>query len=75
MNENKELVWAVELVENGERKILLDYKKRSTPDEARDAAAAHMGIPWKELERRGAKVIQQEMTVHPGDPENPFPEE
>ncbi len=75
MTGKKELVFAVELVENGKKKILLDHTKHATPEEAKDFAAEHTGIPWKELERRGAKVIQQETTVYPGDPLNELPEE
>ena len=75
MNEHKELVWAVELVDQGVKRILLDYRMHATPDEAKDAAARQMGLPWKELERRGAVVVQREVTVHPGDPSAPPEEE
>ncbi len=75
MTAKKELVFAVELVENDKKKILFDYTRHSTPEEAKDFAAEHFGIPWKELERRGAKVVQQELTVHPEDPHNELPEE
>ncbi len=75
MTGKKEVVFAVELVEHDKRMILFDYTRHSTPEEAKDFAAEHTGIPWKELERRGAKVVQQELTVHPGDPLTELPEE
>ncbi len=61
MPNKKELVWAVEYVENGERIVALDPVRRSTPEEAKRALEDARGIPWKELERRGAKVVQQEV--------------
>ncbi len=60
---HNEVVWAVEIIENGVRKIILDHLRHSTPEEAKDAAAAHLGIPWKELERRGATLIQRDLTL------------
>ncbi len=75
MTGKKEVVFAVELVEHDKTMILFDYTRHSTPEEAKDFAAEHTGIPWKELERRGAKVVQQELTVHPGDPPTELPEE
>ena len=69
MNSRNEVVWAVQIIENGERKIVLDHLRHSTPEEAKDAAAAHLGIPWKELERRGATLIQRDKTLlHEDDP-------
>jgi len=66
MNGEKVLAWAVEYVEHDQRNLYVDYVKHSTPEEAKDAIASHLGIPWKELEKRGAKLIQQEITVYPG---------
>ena len=61
MPKQKEFAWAVEYVENGERIVSLDPIRRSTPEEAKRALEDSRGIPWKELERRGAKVMQQEL--------------
>ena len=65
MKRLKKIVWAVEYVEFGRRIVSLDPQKNSTPEEAKNAFAATKGIPWKELERRGAKVIQQEIPQLP----------
>jgi hypothetical protein len=59
----KEVAWAVEYVENRERIVSLDPIRHSTPEEAKRAFEASRGIPWKELERRGAKVVQQEVPL------------
>jgi len=56
-----EVYWAVEYVENGKRIVSLDPVRRTTPEEAKRAFEESRGIPWKELERRGAKVVQQEV--------------
>jgi hypothetical protein len=61
MTNQKEFAWAVEYVEHGERIVSLDPIRRSTPEEAKRAFEDSRGIPWKELERRGAKVVQQEL--------------
>jgi len=57
--------WAVEYVENGKRIVALDHARHSTPEEAKRAFEDQKGIPWKELERRGAKIIEHEVTVFP----------
>jgi hypothetical protein len=57
----REVYWAVEYVENGKRIVSLDPVRRTTPEEAKRAFEESRGIPWKELERRGAKVVQQEV--------------
>ena len=67
MNSRNDVVWAVEIIEHGERKTILDHLRHSSPDEAKEAAASHLGIPWKELERRGATVIQRDLTLLHGD--------
>ena len=61
MPKTVEYAWAVEYVENGERRVSLDPVRRSTPEEAKRAFEDSRGIPWKEFERRGAKVVQQEI--------------
>ena len=61
MPKTREVYWAVEYVENGERIISLDPVRRTTPEEAKRAFEESRGIPWKELERRGAKVVEQEV--------------
>jgi hypothetical protein len=61
MQKKKEIAWAVEYVENGERIVSLDPIRHSAPEEAKRAFEESRGIPWKELERRGAKVVQQEV--------------
>ena len=61
MPNQTEAAWAVEYVENGRRIISLDPIRHSTPEEAKRAFEDSRGIPWKELERRGAKVVQQEV--------------
>ena len=61
MPNKKEAVWAVEYVENGKRIVFVDSIRYSTPEEAKRAFEESRGIPWKELERRGAKVFQQEV--------------
>ncbi len=61
MPNTREVCWAVEYVENGERVVSLDPVRRTTPEEAKRAFEESRGIPWKELERRGAKVVQQEV--------------
>ena len=52
MPNRKEVAWAVEYV---------DSIRYSTPEEAKRAFEESRGIPWKELERRGAKVVEQEV--------------
>ncbi|HMK38403.1 MAG TPA: hypothetical protein VK569_03620 [Bacteroidota bacterium] len=59
MPNQTEIAWAVEYVENGRRVVSLDPKRHSTPEEAKRAFEDSLGIPWKELERRGARVFQQ----------------
>lgn len=61
MPKTREVYWAVEYVEHGERIISLDPVRRTTPEEAKRAFEESRGIPWKELERRGAKVVEQEV--------------
>lgn len=61
MPNQHELAWAVEYVENGRRIVSVDPARHSTPEEAKRAFEDSRGIPWKELERRGAKVVQQEV--------------
>jgi hypothetical protein len=61
MQNQHESAWAVEYVENGKRIVSLDPARHSTPEEAKRAFEDSRGIPWKELERRGAKVVQQEV--------------
>ncbi len=63
MKSRNDVYWAVEVIEEGKRHIVLDHLHHSTPEEAKDAAAAHYGIPWKELERRGATLIQRDLTL------------
>jgi hypothetical protein len=63
MPNKNEVAWAVEYVEHGERIVALDPIRHSTPEEAKRALEASRGIPWKELERRGAKVVQQETSA------------
>lgn len=65
MKRLKKIVWAVEYVDSGRKIVALDPHKNSTPEEAKNAFEASRGIPWKELERRGAKVIQQEIPQPP----------
>jgi hypothetical protein len=59
MPNKKGVAWAVEYVENGKRIVSVDSIRYSTPEEAKRAFEESRGIPWKELERRGAKVVQQ----------------
>jgi hypothetical protein len=61
MPNQNEVAWAVEYVENGKRIVSLDPRRHSTPEEAKRAFEESRGIPWKELERRGAKIVQQEV--------------
>lgn len=61
MPNKHEAAWAVEYVENGRRIVSLDPARHSTPEEAKRAFEDSRGIPWKELERRGAKVVEQEV--------------
>ena len=61
MPHKNQVAWAVEYVENGRRIVSLDPIKHSTPEEAKRAFEESRGIPWKELERRGAKVVRQEV--------------
>lgn len=61
MPNKKEVAWAVEYVENGKRIVSVDSIRYSTPEEAKRAFEESRGIPWKELERRGAKVVEQEI--------------
>jgi|GEM_PF-3091750 len=61
MPRTREIFWAVEYVENGKRIVSLDPVRRTTPEEAKRAFEESRGIPWKELERRGAKVVEQEV--------------
>jgi hypothetical protein len=61
MPNQNEVAWAVEYVENGRRIVSLDPIRHTTPEEAKRAFEESRGIPWKELERRGAKVVQQEV--------------
>jgi hypothetical protein len=68
MEQKPKIAWAVEYVENGQSHIHMHYAKHTTPEEAKNAFADHMGIPWKELERRGAKVIQHTTSEYPPDP-------
>jgi len=68
MTGQRQMAWAVEYVENGKRIVMMDYSRHSTPEEAKRAFEDSRGIPWKELERRGAKIIEQELTVIPPVP-------
>jgi hypothetical protein len=68
MPNRKEVAWGVEYVENGKRIVSVDPIRYSTPEEAKRAFEESRGIPWKELERRGAKVVQQDIP-----PELPVP--
>jgi len=61
MPNRKEVAWGVEYVENGKRIVSVDSIRYSTPEEAKRAFEESRGIPWKELERRGAKVVEQEV--------------
>jgi hypothetical protein len=61
MPNKKEVAWGVEYVENGKRIVSVDSIRYSTPEEAKRAFEESRGIPWKELERRGAKVVEQEI--------------
>jgi hypothetical protein len=61
MPNRKGVAWAVEYVENGKRIVSVDSIRYSTPEEAKRAFEESRGIPWKELERRGAKVVQQDI--------------
>ena len=61
MSDQKKLAWGIEHVENGKPEFFFHPQKHTTPEEAKDAFADQMGIPWKELSRRGAKVVQQEI--------------
>ena len=68
MSKQSGTAWAVDYVENGRRILSLDPERHSTPEEAKKAFEDSRGIPWKELERRGAKVVQQEIPVIPTVP-------
>jgi len=68
MTGQKQKAWAVEYVENDRRIVLLDSDRHSTPEEAKRAFEDKMGIPWKELERRGAKIVEQEIPAIPSVP-------
>jgi hypothetical protein len=61
MASTKATAWAVEHVENGKTEIHFHPQRNSSPEEAKDAFVEHMGIPWKELERRGARVVEHEV--------------
>jgi hypothetical protein len=65
MPNKNEVAWGVEYVENGRRIVSVDPIRYSTPEEAKRAFEESRGIPWKELERRGAKVVRQEIPVKP----------
>jgi hypothetical protein len=60
--------WAIEYVQNGRKTVHLHHSKNSTPEEAKEAFAAEMGIPWKELEKRGAKVVERETSGGSSEP-------
>ena len=68
MTGQKQIAWAVEYVESGKRIVSLDHERHSTPEEAKRAFEESRGIPWKELERRGAKIVEQETTGIPAVP-------
>jgi hypothetical protein len=52
--------WGVEYINNGRPERRIDSLRHSTPEEAKKALEDEMGIPWKELEKRGARVVQRE---------------
>lgn len=65
MSEKKKMAWGIEHVENEKTEFFFHPQRHTTPEEAKNAFAEHVGIPWKELARRGAKVVQQEIDVIP----------
>ncbi|HUI11375.1 MAG TPA: hypothetical protein VL221_13675 [Bacteroidota bacterium] len=68
MTGQRQTAWAVEYVEKGKRIVSLDAARHSTPEEAKSAFEDSRGIPWKELERRGAKIVEQEIPAIPSVP-------
>jgi hypothetical protein len=57
----KEVWWGVEYMQDGKKKIVLDFRGHKNAAEAKERFSEKMKKTWKELEKRGAKAVRREV--------------